>query len=204
MAIAPADLAASIPDRTVRHRLGREEVIRHALVAAFALVLYLFILLPMGKMLWRSLLDNSGHWVGLANYVRYFSTPAIAASITNSLSVSAVSMVITVLLAFVYAYALARTWMPAKGLFRVVAMLPIFAPSLVQGFAFIYVFGNNGIFTRLTDINVGIYGAKGIIFAEVFYCFPHALLILVAALSATDARQPISALLEVIPTSNVV
>ena len=188
MAIAPADLAASIPDRTVRHRLGREAVIRHALVAAFALVLYLFILLPMGKMLWRSLLDNSGHWVGLANYVRYFSTPAIAASITNSLSVSAASMVLTVTLAFVYAYALARTWMPAKGLFRVVAMLPIFAPSLVQGFAFIYVFGNNGIFTRLTDINVGIYGAKGIIFAEVFYCFPHALLILVAALSATDAR----------------
>src|SRR4030065_372600 len=108
--------------------------------------------------------------------------PPTAASFTNSLSVSAVSMVITVVLAFVYAYALARTWMPAKGLFRVVAMLPIFAPSLVQGFGFIYVFVNNGIFTRLTDINVGIYGAKGIIFAEGFYCFPHALLILVAAL----------------------
>src|SRR5262249_28718478 len=29
---------------------------------------------------------------------------------------------------------------------------------------------------------------KGIILAEVFYCFPHALLILAAALSATDAR----------------
>jgi len=186
--VAPGDLAAAIPDSTVRHRLGGEDVARHALVAAFALVLYLFILLPMAKMFWRSLLDNSGQWVGLANYVRYFSTPAIAASITNSLSVSAASMVITVTLGFVYAYALARTWMPAKGLFRVVAMLPIFAPSLVQGFAFIYAFGNNGIFTRLTDINVGIYGPKGIIFAEVFYCFPHALLILVAALSATDAR----------------
>ena len=35
---------------------------------------------------------------------------------------------------------------------------------------------------------MGIYGAKGIVLAEVFYCFPHALLILVAALSATDAR----------------
>ncbi|MBI2526829.1 MAG: putative 2-aminoethylphosphonate ABC transporter permease subunit [Candidatus Rokubacteria bacterium] len=188
MAVTPADLAAAIPDRTVRHRLGREDVVRYALVAAFAAVLYLFIVLPMAKMLWRSLLDNAGHWVGLANYVRYFGTPAIAASVTNSLSVSAAAMVLTVALAFVYAYALTRTWMPAKGLFRVVAMLPIFAPSLVQSIAFVYAFGNNGIFTRLTDINVGIYGAKGIIFAEVFYCFPHALLILVAALSATDAR----------------
>ena len=58
----------------------------------------------------------------------------------------------------------------------------------MQALAFIYVFGNNGIFTRITGYNVGIYGAKGIVVAEVFYCFPHALLILVAALSATDAR----------------
>src|SRR5262245_30406405 len=142
----------------------------------------------MAKIVWRSLLDNDGRWIGLANYVRYFGTPAISASITNSLAVALLSMAFTVALAFAYAYALTRTQMPAKGLFRVLAMLPIFAPSLVQAFAFVYVFGNNGIFTRATGWNVGIYGAKGIVFAEVFYCFPHALLILIAALSATDAR----------------
>jgi iron(III) transport system permease protein len=188
MAVVSAEAGAGIPDRVVRHRFGREDAARWALVAAFALVLYLFIVLPMAKIVWRSLLDNDGRWTGLANYVRYFGTPAIAASVTNSLFVALVSMVLTVALAFVYAYALTRTQMPAKSLFRVVAMLPIFAPSLVQAFAFVYVFGNNGIFTRTTGWNVGIYGAKGIVFAEVFYCFPHALLILIAALSATDAR----------------
>jgi len=182
------DAALAIPARTVRHRLGREDLVRHALIALFAVVLYLFVLYPMLQLTWRSLLDNDGRFVGVANYARYFRTPAIAASITNSLYVSAVSMVITVALALVYAYGLTRTLMPGRGLFRIVAMLPLFAPSLVQALAFIYVFGNNGIFTRLTGINVGIYGAKGIITAEVFYCFPHALLILVAALSATDAR----------------
>jgi iron(III) transport system permease protein len=184
----PQPLAVAIPDRTVRHRLGREDVVRYALAAAFALTLYLFILYPMAQLAWRSLLDNAGRFVGLANYARYFRTPAIAASITNSLSVSFASMLITVALAFVYAYGLTRTLMPGRGLFRVVALLPLFAPSLVQALAFIYVFGNNGMFTRLTDINIGIYGATGIILAEVFYCFPHALLILIAALSATDAR----------------
>ena len=185
---APAVLAADIPDRTVRHRWGREDAARAALVVAFAAVLYLFVLYPMAQLVWRSVLDNSGAFVGLANYARYFGTPAIAASITNSLYVSAASMIITVGLAFVYAYGLCRTLMPWRGLFRVVAMLPFFAPSLVQALAIIHVFGNNGIFTRLTGINVGIYGAKGIVVAEVFYCFPHALLILVAALSATDGR----------------
>jgi iron(III) transport system permease protein len=188
MTVVSPEAGVTIPDRVVRHRLGREDVIRAVLVVVFGLVLYLFILLPMAKMIWRSLLDATGQWVGLANYARYFGTPAIAVSITNSLSVALVSTVLTVGLAFGYAYALTRTRMPAKGLFRVVAMLPIFAPSLVQAFAFVYVFGNNGLFTRATGVNVGIYGPKGIILAEVFYCFPHALLILIAALSATDAR----------------
>jgi iron(III) transport system permease protein len=185
---ASRDLAASIPDRTIRHKLGAETLARYALVAAFGLILYLFVLYPMGQLAWRSLLDNDGRFVGVANFARYFATPAIAASITNSLHVSAVSMVVTVALAFAYAYGLTRTLMPWRGLFRLVAMLPLFAPSLVQALAFIYIFGNNGILTRATGFNIGIYGAKGIIFAEVFYCFPHALLILVAALSATDAR----------------
>ena len=188
MAVVATEAGAPIPERMVRHRFGREDAVRWALVAGFALVLYFFIVLPMGKIMWRSLLDNDGRWIGLANYVRYFGTPAIAASITNSLFVALLSMALTVGLAFLYAYALTRTQMPGKGVFRVVAMLPIFAPSLVQAFAFVYVFGNNGIFTRATGWNVGIYGAKGIVLAEVFYCFPHALLILIAALSATDAR----------------
>jgi iron(III) transport system permease protein len=188
VALVSAEAGAPIPEGVVRHRFGREDAVRWALVAGVGLILYLFIVLPMAKIVWRSLLDNDGRWIGLANYARYFGTPAIAASITNSLFVAVLSMVLTVTLAFLYAYALTRTQMPAKGAFRVIAMLPIFAPSLVQAFAFVYVFGNNGIFTRATGYNVGIYGAKGIVFAEVFYCFPHALLILIAALSATDAR----------------
>ena len=186
MAVLRADRA--IPDRVVRHRLDGETALRYLLVGLFGSFLYLFVLYPMAKVLWRSLLDNEGGFIGAANYVRYFSTPAIAASITNSLYVSVVAMVVTVFLAFLYAYALTRTLMPWRGVFRVVAMLPIFAPSLVQGIALVYIFGNNGIWTRLTDINIGVYGVKGIIMAEVFYCFPHAMLILIAALTATDAR----------------
>jgi iron(III) transport system permease protein len=182
----PAD--AAIPDRTVRHRLDAERGLAYLLLGAFALFLYVFLVWPMAQIFWRSLLDNGGRFIGLANYARYFGTPAIAASITNSLSVSLAAMVITVVLAFVYSYALTRARLPGRGAFRVIAMLPIFAPSLVSAIAFVYAFGNNGIVTRWTGINIGIYGAKGIVLAEVFYCFPHAMLILVAALSAADAR----------------
>jgi iron(III) transport system permease protein len=103
--------------------------------------------------------------------------------------VALLTTLLTVGAAFLYAYALTRTRMPGRGLFRLVAMLPIFAPSLVSAIAFVYTFGNNGIFTRQTGINIGIYGAKGIVLAEIFYCFPHAMLILMAALAASDARS---------------
>jgi iron(III) transport system permease protein len=180
--------AAAIPDRVVRQRLDAERVVGYVLLGAFAVFLYAFLVWPMAQVLWRSLLANDGRFVGLANYLRYFRTPSIAASITNSLAASLVAMVLTVALAFVYAYALTRTRLPGRGFFRVVAMLPIFAPSLVSAIAFVYAFGNNGIVTRLTGVNVGIYGAKGIVLAEVFYCFPHAVLILMAALAAADGR----------------
>jgi len=182
------DLARMIPERVVSRRLDAEHVVRWVFLALFAGFLWVFVLYPMLHVLWRSLLDNDGRVVGLANYVRYVRTPAIAASITNSLVVSAAAMVLTVVLAFVYAYALTRVRLAGRAVFRVAAMLPLFAPSLVHGFALVYLFGNNGIVTRQTGLNVGIYGVKGIVLAEVLYCFPHAVLILTAALAAADAR----------------
>jgi iron(III) transport system permease protein len=188
VAVAPSPGAVAIPERVVRQQLDAERILRGALLAVFALFLWIFFAWPMIQVLWRSLLDNDGRFIGLANYVRYFRTPAIAASVTNSLSVALLTTLLTVGAAFLYAYALTRTRMPGRGLFRLVAMLPIFAPSLVSAIAFVYTFGNNGIFTRQTGINIGIYGAKGIVLAEIFYCFPHAMLILMAALAASDAR----------------
>ena len=182
------DLARMIPERVVARRLDAEHVVRWVFLALFAGFLWVFVLYPMLHVLWRSLLDNDGRVVGLANYVRYVRTPAIAASITNSLVVSAAAMVLTVVLAFVYAYALTRVRLMGRAVFRVAAMLPLFAPSLVHGFALVYLFGNNGIVTRQTGLNLGIYGVKGIVLAEVLYCFPHAVLILTAALAAADAR----------------
>ena len=74
-AAASDDLPSAIPDRTVRHRLAGEDLIRYGLVAVFAIVLFLFVLYPLLHVIWRSLLDAAGGFVGLANYRRYFGTP---------------------------------------------------------------------------------------------------------------------------------
>ena len=94
---------------------------------------------------------------------------------------------IVIPLAFVYAYALTRSRMRFKGLFYAAAMLPLFAPSLLSAISLIYLFGNQGLLKGLL-FGGSIYGPIGIIIAQVFYCFPHALIILVTALALADAR----------------
>ena len=94
---------------------------------------------------------------------------------------------IVIPLAFTYAYALTRSRMPFKGLFYAVAMLPLFAPSLLSAISLIYLFGNQGLLKGLL-FGGSIYGAIGIVVAQVFYCFPHALIIAVTALALADAR----------------
>ena len=62
-----------------------------------------------------------------------------------------------------------------KGLFQALALIPILAPSLLPAISFIYLFGNQGILKGLL-FGGSIYGAGGIVLAQVFYCFPHALM----------------------------
>jgi iron(III) transport system permease protein len=156
-------------------------------IGVIGLYLVAALALPLGLMLAKSFQGPKEEFVGLANYVRYFSTPALFQSIGNSLWVSILSTLITVPLAFVYAYALTRSRMPFRGFFKTVALVPILVPSLLPGLALVYLFGNQGLLKGAL-LGHSIYGPIGIVMAEVFTTFPHALLIILAALALADAR----------------
>ncbi|MDP6706335.1 MAG: putative 2-aminoethylphosphonate ABC transporter permease subunit [Alphaproteobacteria bacterium] len=158
-----------------------------AFMVVIGLYLVVALALPLYVMLSKSLEDHDGNFIGIANYIEYFSTPALSYSIFNSLQIAIVSTLITVSLAFVFAYALTRSCMPFKGGFKTVALVPILVPSLLPGIALIYLFGNQGFLKELL-FGVPIYGPLGIVIAEVFFTFPHALLIIITALSISDAR----------------
>ena len=157
-------------------------------VLLLGLWLLVTLVLPLGTLLSKSFEDANGTWVGLSNYVRYVETPSLTHSLWNSVWVSTVVAVITLTLAYVYAFALTRSAMPGKGIFKALALIPILAPSLLPAISLIYLFGNQGL---LKDLLAGasIYGPLGIVISQVFYCFPHALMILVVALSMADARH---------------
>ena len=171
----------------VRIRVSRDDIVLRSGLVLLITLLVVAVVFPLYTLLSKSFEDNDGEFVGLQNFREYFETPALFTSITNSIGVAISVAFIVLVLAFVYAYALTRTKMPLRGLFRGIALIPILAPSLLAAISLIYWFGNQGVLKSWL-FGASIYGPIGVIMASCFWVFPHALMILVTALSTADAR----------------
>jgi iron(III) transport system permease protein len=178
------------PGAELRLRTHWTESVAHVALLLVALALVAFLALPLLTILLKALQGKQEQFVWLDNFIEYAKTPALLESLWNSIWVSAVVTAVSVPLAFGFAYALARSCMPLKPLFRGITLVPLLAPSLLSAISLIYWFGNQGVLKAwLTGIGISqIYGASGIVVAECFAVFPHALMILVTALSLSDAR----------------
>ena len=176
--------------KPVRQRIHWTERLAHLALALVALALLAFLAAPLLALLMKAVQDDKDRFVGLANFISYARTPALLQSVWNSVWVSALVTLVTVPAAFVFAYALRRSCMPFKGLARTITLVPLLAPSLLAAISLIYWFGNQGVLKGwMQALGIEqIYGAPGIVLAEIFSTFPHALMILVTALSASDAR----------------
>ena len=133
---------------------------------------------------------QTGQGGAFAHFWAYLASPGLLSSLWNSLWVSVMVTLIVLPLAFVFAYGLTRSAMPAKGLLRSISLLPLLAPSLLSAISLIYWFGNQGVAKGLLQA-LGfetIYGAPGLVLAQCFAVFPHVLMVLVTALSLADAR----------------
>jgi iron(III) transport system permease protein len=159
-------------------------------LAAVLVLLLAFLAAPLLSILQQALQDADGRFVGARHFVAYAATPALRDSLLHSLGVAALVTALIVPAAFVFAYALQRSCMRAKGLLRAITLLPLLAPSLLAAISLIYWFGNQGVLKGALWVLGAdqIYGAPGIVMAECFAVFPHVLMILVTALGAADAR----------------
>jgi iron(III) transport system permease protein len=155
-----------------------------------AAALFVFLTVPLAMILVRSVEGRGGEFAGLANFIQYVRSPALAQSTWNTLVFAVLTTLVTVPLAFLFAYGIQRSRIPFKGLWRNIAMIPILAPSLLAAISFIYLFGNQGAFRFMLEwIGLtSIYGMPGMVMAMTFASFPHAAMILMAALSLSDAR----------------
>ncbi len=164
-----------------------QERLAQGLLIACCAALALFLFAPLFMILVKSVQDKDGAFVGLLQFQQYFQTPALRQSIVNTLWIALAVTGITVPLAFAYAYALTRSCMPWRGFFRVIALTPILAPSLMSAISFIQWFGTQGLLKGVLG-GASIYGPIGIILSSIYATFPHALMIVLTALLLSDGR----------------
>jgi iron(III) transport system permease protein len=185
MATVAPPLAAS--SGRIRPIADPQQRLAQALLLAACAALVLFLLAPLVSILVKSVQDKDGAFVGLAHFREYLQSPSLLESAWNTVWVASVVTLITVPLAFTFAYALTRSCMPGRGVFRLIALTPILAPSMLAAISFIQWFGNQG---ALKGVLMGhsVYGPIGIIISAVYAIFPHALMIVITAMLLADRR----------------
>jgi iron(III) transport system permease protein len=179
---AAVGLAAARPGRV----LDADRWVAAGMLAAVAVPLCVFILYPLVAILRKSFETSAG--VGLANYARYFGQPKFVQVVWNTTALAITATAITIVLAYAFAYALHRAVLPGRTVLRLIGLVPLFAPSLVQAMGIVFLFGRNGLINRTFDLGLNVYGFWGIVASDVLYAFPHAFLILAAALAVADGR----------------
>ncbi|HFE9621058.1 TPA: putative 2-aminoethylphosphonate ABC transporter permease subunit [Acinetobacter baumannii] len=179
--------AASAVLKTQPRRKTEYSLRSNVALAAVAIALTLAIIAPLMMLFETAFFDENQNFVGLENFYNYFVSPALLSSVFNSVWVACAATVITVFLASIYAFTLTNVNIKGKGFFKLVAFLPILAPSLLPSLALVYLFGKQGVFKPLLG-DIQIYGPIGILISYCFWLFPAILMLMMVSFRSVDQR----------------
>ena len=126
-------------------RAGRQNLAGWASVSPALLWTLAFFALPFAAMAVASLLPKGGDGLSLANYTQFFANPSYWRALTNSLEVTLIVTVISVLLAYPFAWILAfvvpERW---QRLALMLAVLPFWTSYVVRSYSWLLVLSEKG------------------------------------------------------------
>lgn len=143
------------------------------LAAAFttmAALLGLFVLYPTVRVLFYPALRD---YLSLPQSVRWLQAAR------NSLVMMVLSSTSATLVGLLFAVALVKHDVPGRRFFRLAVQLPLFAPPFMVAFAYVLLFGRQGLITRsILGLNVNIFGWPGLWLVQTIAFFPYATLVI--------------------------
>jgi len=149
--------------------------------------LLLFFIYPLWIVFIRSITEADGG-LGIANYIEILGSKGFWRATVHSLQMGLATTAISIVCGFIIAHGLHRCSFRGKNLIRAAIVLPLLAPSLVQGLGLIFILGRNGLLNKWFDLGLDIYGFWGLLIANTFYALPQAVMIIGATLTLSDAR----------------
>jgi len=163
--------------------LVRDPVLLFLVILVFV-GLFLFIILPLGKIFAYSVTNNDGRLSFQAAWDMLKSRSYLE-PLKNSMLLGITTGILATIIGYVFAYALTRVDMPLKGFFKTIATIPIISPPFILSLSMIFLFGRNGLITRrllgIEDANV--YGMHSLVVVQTISFFPIAYLTLTGTLS---------------------
>ncbi|MDR7544804.1 MAG: iron ABC transporter permease [Armatimonadota bacterium] len=141
-------------------------------------VLALFVLYPTLRVL---------VYPGLQDYLAIPRSLRWMQAARNSLVMMVISTLTATASGLIFAFALTRPDIPGRRFFRSMALLPLFAPPFMVAFAYILMFGRQGLITKtLLGLDANIFGWHGLWLVQTVAFFPLAMLIIIGVLEAIN------------------
>ncbi|MEE9447903.1 MAG: iron ABC transporter permease [Arenicellales bacterium] len=170
-----------------------------AIVGLFiAFFLLLFLIVPVGKVLFVAFQDPSTGSFTLVNFADFFQSSLFRESFYNSFYVASMSVLIASLIALPLAYFTTRFNFGGAVIIQTLGFIPLIMPPFVGAVAMLLLFGDNGTVNLFLDEKFGftipfMKGLNGVILVESIHYFPFILINLSAALNNIDRSMEESA-----------
>ncbi len=163
-----------------------------ALVLPLLLFLIVVFLVPLGAMLVQSFTDPE---VGFENYASVFAESLYIRVLLNTFGIALAVTVVTLALAYPYAYLMTLVSPFWRAIMMVVVLIPFWTSVLVRSFAIVLLLRDTGVLNSLA-IDAGIIDEPvtilrtlgGVIFGMVQVSLPFAVLPIYATMSGIDKR----------------
>ncbi|MET3952882.1 ABC transporter permease [Arthrobacter sp. UYEF36] len=163
-----------------------------ALVLPLFLFLVLVFLLPLVAMFMESFTDPT---LGLENYRAIFAESIYLKVLANTFYISAVVTVVTLLLAYPYAYLMTIAKPAWRTVMLVLVLVPFWTSILVRSFALVLLLRDTGVLNTmaqdvglLNDPIIMIRTMNGVVFGMVQIALPFAVLPIYATMRTIDRR----------------
>lgn len=165
----------------------RKDPLLNLLILSIIIFLLTFIAFPIFKVLFESFRTDEGSFT-IQHVVNALSRTENRGVLFNTIKLAITSSILSVIVAFTFAYGDVFVDLKFKPIFKLVSVLPIISPPFALGMSFIMLFGQRGLVThKLLKIpNANIYGFKGLVAVQVLAFFPTAYLLIKASIEKID------------------
>lgn len=171
----------------------KKKVVEGLFVVPTLVLFSLFFIFPLAMLLIASLTGSSGG-ITVENYTSIITNTYYRRAMWNSIWLSLVVTAVTLVIAGVIAFFLARTEFKGKNLYMTLITFPISLPGVVVGFMIIILFGSTGVVPMATKLLTGqasgkiAYTILGIFFAYLYFNIPKIVMTLYGAVVEFDVR----------------